>query len=57
MAANPTLPTYDQLISGGYTNWDGTSEITAATDSKIVIVEVNANGHAVKAGEATVTAK
>lgn len=57
VAANPTLPTYDQLISGGYTNWDGTSEITAATDSKIVIVEVNANGHAVKAGEATVTAK
>lgn len=57
VAANPTMPTYDQLISQGYTAWNGTDEITAATSSKIVIVEVNANGHAVKAGEATVTAK
>jgi hypothetical protein len=56
VAANPTLPVYDQLISGGYTNWNGTDEITATTGNKIVVVEVNANGHAVKAGEATVTA-
>lgn len=56
VAANPTLPVYDQLISGGYTNWNGTDEITAATGQKIVVVEVDANGHAVKAGEATVTA-
>ena len=57
VAANPTMPVYDQLISQGYTAWDGTSDITAATDSKIVIVEVNADGHARKAGMAKVTAK
>lgn len=57
VAANPTMPVFDQLISQGYTAWDGSADITAATGTKIVIVEVNANGHAVKAGEATVTAK
>lgn len=57
VAANPTMPVFDQLISQGYTAWNGTDEITAATGTKIVIVEVNTNGHAVKAGEATVTAK
>lgn len=57
VAANPTMPTFDQLISQGYTAWNGTDEITAATGTKIVIVEVTPNGHAVKAGEATVTAK
>jgi hypothetical protein len=57
VAANPTMPVFDQLISQGYTAWDGSADITAATGSKIVIVEVNANGHAVKAGMATVAAK
>ena len=57
VAANPTMPVFDQLISQGYTAWDGSADITAATGNKIVIAEVNANGHAVKAGMATVTAK
>ena len=57
VAANPTMPVFDQLISQGYTAWDGSADITATTGNKIVIVEVNANGHAVKAGMATVTAK
>lgn len=57
VAANPTLPAYDQLISQGYTAWDGSAEITATTGSKIVIVEINENGHARKAGMATVTSK
>jgi hypothetical protein len=57
VATNPTMPVFDQLISGGYTNWDGAADITAATGQKIVIVEVNANSHARKAGMATVTAK
>jgi hypothetical protein len=56
LAANPTMPVYDQLISGGYANWNGTDEITATNGQKIVIVEINANGHARKAGMATVTA-
>lgn len=57
VAANPTMPVFDQLISGGYTNWDGAADITAATGQKICIVEVTANSHARKAGMATVTAK
>ena len=56
-AANPTLPVFNQLISGGYTNWDGAADITASTGQKIVVVEVTANGHARKAGMTTVTAK
>ena len=55
--ANLTMPTFDQLISQGYTSWDGTAEISATTGNKIVIVEVNADGKAKKAGQITVTAK
>ena len=38
-----------------WTEWDGTSDITAATDKKITIAAVNQNG-AIAAGSATVTA-
>lgn len=57
VAANPTLPTYDQVCSSGYTNWDGAADITAATGQKIVIVEVDAENKARAAGIAIVTAK
>lgn len=57
VASNPTMPVYDQLISQGYTTWDGSADITAETGQKIVIAEINADGHARKAGMATVTAK
>lgn len=51
------MPEYDQVCSSGYTNWDGTSEITATTGQKIVVVEVDSDNKAKKAGEATITSK
>lgn len=41
-------------FAGGYTAWDGTSEIQAATGQEILIVEANAAHEAQKAGIATV---
>jgi len=52
-----TAPTFNQLISGGYTNWDGSADITAVTGNSILIVEVDASGKAKKAGQATVVSK
>jgi len=52
-----TVPTFNQLISGGYTNWDGAADITATTGNSVLIVEVDSTGKAKKAGQATVTAK
>ena len=40
-----------------WTAWNGSADITAATGKKITIVSVNADGKAVAAGSATVTAK
>lgn len=51
------MPEYDQVCSSGYTNWDETSEITATTGQKIVVVEVDSENKAKKAGEATITSK
>lgn len=52
--ANPTLPEYDDIISGGYSNWDGEAEISATAGQKIVIVEVDSDNKAKKVGEATI---
>lgn len=57
VAANPTLPEYDQVCTTGYTAWDGTADITATTGQKIVIVEVDANNKAKKGGLTTITSK
>lgn len=57
VAANPTVPTYNTTCTSGYTNWNGTDEITATAGQKIVIVEVDSNNKAKKAGIATVVAK
>lgn len=57
VADNPTMPTYNQVCATGYTSWDGSTDITAATGKKIVIVEVDPNNKAKKAGLAIVTAK
>ena len=57
VAANPTMPKFDQICTTGYTAWDGVSDITAATGLKIVIVEVDDDNEARGAGIATVTAK
>ena len=40
-----------------WTAWNGSADITAATGKKITIVSVDADGKAVAAGNATVTAK
>lgn len=57
VAANPTMPSYDQVCTTGWTAWDGSADITAATGQKIVIAEVDGSNKAKKAGIATVTAK
>lgn len=40
-----------------WTAWDGTSDITAASNQKITVVEASSDYKALKAGNATVTAK
>lgn len=57
VAANPTVPEFDAVCSTGYTAWNGTDEITATAGQKIVVVEVDTNNKAKKAGIATVTVK
>lgn len=55
--ASVTTPAVGDVCSSGYTNWDGSAEITATTGNTIVIVEVDAGNKAVKVGSATVAAK
>lgn len=57
VAANPTAPTYDTVCTTGYTAWNGTDEISATSGQKIVVVEVNSDNKAKRAGIATVIAK
>lgn len=40
-----------------WTTWDGSAEITATTGKKITVAVTDANGYALAAGSATVTAK
>lgn len=56
-AANVELPQYEEVCNGGYNAWNGTDEITATTNNKILIVEVDANNKAKKAGITTATSK
>ena len=58
--AKVTMPAYNDLCDGtmGWMAWDGTSEITAKTGDKLIIVEVTAQEHLARSvGEAAVTAK
>lgn len=56
--ADTTAPTvkYGQKLTTGWTAWDGTSDITAATGKKITVASVDSNSRAQAAGNATVTA-
>lgn len=56
--ADTTAPTvkYGQKLTTGWTAWNGTSDITAATGKKITIASVDGNNRAQAAGNATVTA-
>lgn len=56
-AANVTAPADGAKCTTGYTAWDGEADITATTGNKILIVEVDKDKRAVKAGIATVTSK
>lgn len=56
-ASSVTVPEFGADCKTDYTAWDGVSEITATTGNKILIVEVDANNKAVKAGSATVASK
>lgn len=52
-----TAPAVDEVCTTGYTAWNGTDDITATTGNEILIVEVDNNNKAVKAGKTTVTSK
>lgn len=54
VAANPTIPEVGTICSAGYTNWNGSDEITAESGKIIVVVEVDADNAAVSVGTTTV---
>ena len=56
VAGNAVLPAAGQSVKG-WTAWNGTDEITAATGKEICVVECDSAYRALKAGVATVTAK
>lgn len=57
VAANPTAPKYGDVCTTGYTAWNGTDEISGTAGQKIVVVEVDSDNKAKKAGTATLTVK
>lgn len=48
---------YNEIPDYTWTAWDGSSDITAATGTKITIASVNADSRVLAAGNTTVTAK
>lgn len=52
-----TNPNVGTDTATGYQTWDGTVELAIATGQKLLIVEVDATGKVIKAGQATVTSK
>ena len=48
------LPDYDDVLGGEYTSWDGSSDISAQNGHEILVVEVDAENKAKKAGKAVV---
>lgn len=54
---NLTEPAYNQVVTAGYTNWDGTSDISATAGQKVMIVEVDAGNRAKKVGSADANVK
>lgn len=56
VGTNVELPQYDDVLTIGWTAWDGTNEVTATTGQKIVVAEVETSTNkAKKAGITTVT--
>lgn len=53
-AAAVGLPAYGQVIGKEYSDWDGTEDIAATKDHEILVVEVDKEGKAQKAGIAKI---
>lgn len=57
IGANLSVPVLNQILTSGWTSWNGTDEITAANGNKVVIAEVNTTNQCKGAGETTVVSK
>lgn len=57
VAANPTMPKYGDVCTSGYTNWNGTDEISGTAGQKIVVVEVDSDNKTKRAGTTILTVK
>lgn len=55
VASTVTAPSFNETLSASYVTWNGVADITATTGNQILIVEVDTNNKAKKAGIATVT--
>lgn len=57
-AATGTAPAvvFGQPLGDGWTAWNGTADVTAATDKKLTVASVDSAGLVVAAGNCTVTA-
>ena len=51
----PAVAYYDNVAA--WSDWDGKSDLTIASSQKVTVVECDGNYHALKSGNATVTAK
>lgn len=56
-ASSVDMPLTLDVLSSGWTSWDGSADITATTGHDIVIAEIDSNNKCIKAGKATVTSK
>lgn len=55
-ATTAPVVTYDQVLTTGWTAWDGTSEISGLTDGhEITIAEIDGDNKAKKAGDTTLS--
>lgn len=56
-SATVTLPVYNDVLTTGWTVWDGVSDITATTGNEIAIAEVDSDNKCKNVGKATVVSK
>lgn len=57
VAADLSMPEYNEVCAAGYTTWNGVDEIAAENGDRILVVEVDAENKAKAAGMADITAK
>lgn len=56
-AATVTLPVYNDVLTTGWTVWDGVSDITATTGNEIAIAEVDGDNKCKNVGKIAVVSK